>query len=96
LDKTFGVNISRYISPNGNVNIIRHVLFEGNVYDEYAVGLDMENIGMKVMQPTILKMNIQANDADGWEDEYLTEAGFMLMLESTHGVLKNIGGAAVT
>jgi hypothetical protein len=95
-DQTFGIKIHRYLSGHGVLNLVRTVLFEGQTYDEYAVCLDLENVQMRVMQDTILKQNVQANDEDGWKDEYLTEAGFMLELEKTHGLLTNVGGAAVT
>lgn len=95
-DKTFGIHITKYISPHGVVNIINNFIFEGDTYDEYAALVDLENVGMKVMQPTTLRTNIQANDIDGWEDEYLTEAGMLVRQEKTHAVLTNVGGSAVT
>ena len=96
-DQTFGLNITRYVSPHGNLNLVREVLFQDSgVYDEYSYGVDMENLEMKVMQDTIQKKNIQNNDVDGWIDEYLTEATIKIKLEKTHARLTNVGGSAVT
>jgi hypothetical protein len=96
-DKTYGINMTKYLSGHGTVMLINegHVL-EGDTYDEYAMLVDLDNVGMKVMQNTLLRPNIQANDADGWEDEYLSEIGFVCRQEKTHAILTNIGGSAVT
>jgi hypothetical protein len=38
---------------------------------------------------TKLRTNIQAPGLDGWQDEYLTEAGLEVRLEKVHGILSN-------
>lgn len=95
--QTFGVNVHKYISAHGMVMLVNTLMFgDSGTYDEYIALVDMENIGMKTMQDTVLRQNIQAPDIDGWEDEYLTEAGLVVRMEKTHSVLKNVGGSAVT
>jgi hypothetical protein len=37
-----------------------------------------------------LNTNIQNNDVDGWEDEYLSETGLHVTNEATHGVMYGI------
>jgi hypothetical protein len=62
----------------------------------YGLVVDLENIKLRYMSGKdgnrlgMLRTNIQANDADGEEDEYLSELGLQLMLESAHGVLKGV------
>ena len=90
-DKTFGLAINRYLSPHGELNLVRTVIFEGDVYDDYMFGVDMANLEMRVMQDTILRQNIQANDADGWVDEFLTEATLIVEQEKTHMQGSNVG-----
>jgi hypothetical protein len=54
----------------------------------YGLVVDLENVKLRYMSGKegnrlgMLRTNIQANDADGEEDEYLSELGLQLMLES--------------
>ena len=80
-DKTYGISITQYLSPHGTVNIINCPLFdEVTTYGGYAFLVDLESIAYRFLanRDTRLKTHIEDNDADGEEDEYLTEAGFEL------------------
>ncbi|HHY44809.1 MAG TPA: DUF5309 domain-containing protein [Firmicutes bacterium] len=90
-DKTYGVQIIRYLSAHGELNIVKSKTLEKG-YAGWAVGIDLENIVYRPLQgrDTKLKTNIQANDLDGWKDEYLTEFGMQVKLEKTHAVLKGV------
>jgi hypothetical protein len=98
-EETFGLAITQYISSHGVVNLIKSKLFEGNgptaataILAGLAYLIDIENLAYRFMDDTFLRTNIQSNDADGWADEYLTEAGLQCGLEKTHAVLKNADG----
>jgi hypothetical protein len=90
----YGLHVTQYISSHGELNIVKEPLFEGSVYGGYATALDLENISYKYLErrDTALKTNIQDNDADGRRDEYLTEAGLMVQLPQTHGLLTGVTG----
>jgi hypothetical protein len=90
-EQTFGLNITRYISPHGELNIIKHRLLE-KAYDGWAIGLDLKNLWYRPLQgrDTILKTNIQDNDEDAEKDEYITECGLMLTLGQTHAIMKGV------
>ena len=93
-EQTFGLNITRYVSPHGEVNLIKHRLLE-NAYDGYGIALDLKNLWYRPLRKrdTILKTNIQNNDEDQEKDEYITECGLQLNLEKTHGVMTGVTGA---
>uniref|UniRef100_A0A832I0Z0 Phage major capsid protein n=1 Tax=Eiseniibacteriota bacterium TaxID=2212470 RepID=A0A832I0Z0_UNCEI len=96
-DKTYGIAIAQYLSPHGEVLIISHDMLEGagatnQEYGGYAFLVDLENVMYRPLQnrDTRLKMNVQANDQDGEKDEYITEAGLMVVQEKTHAILKDV------
>jgi hypothetical protein len=96
-DKTYGIAIAQYLSPHGEVMIVKHDMLEGSVatnqeYGGYGYLIDLENVFYRPLQnrDTRLKMNIQANDSDTQKDEYITEAGIMVIQEKTHGILKDL------
>lgn len=92
-DKTYGVQITRYLSAHGELNIVKSKTLEKG-YAGWGVGIDPENIFYRPLQgrDTKLKANIQNNDVDGWKDEYLTEFGMQVKLEKTHAVIKGVTG----
>lgn len=91
-DDVFGLTIMKYISSHGEVNLIKSKVFEGPQTKGMAFLVDIENLGYKYMDDTFLRTNIQANDADGWADEFLSEVTLTCMMEKTHAILKNTDG----
>lgn len=87
--ETYGVQIWRYVSPHGTLNIIKHPLLKGTVYGNYAVALDMESLTYRFLKnrDTKLLTNRQAPGADQRTDEYLTEAGLMMEQEKRHAIM---------
>ena len=94
-EDTYGIALSEYLSFHGRLYIVTSKTFEKE-YAGMALGVDMENIQYRPLngRDTSLKTNIQAEDYDGWKDEYFTEAGMQVRLEQTHAVLKGVTSAA--
>ena len=76
LDTTYGMKISTWVTAFGTVNIVHNPLFVQD-YAGYAFMMDMESFVYRFMnnRDTSLQTNIQAPDADGEVDQYLTECG---------------------
>jgi hypothetical protein len=91
-DKTYGLSVVKYVSPHGELNMVRNRLFTGATYGSYCAVLDLEDkaIQQRVLRDTKFKTNIQDNDEDSWKDEYITEAGIEVKLADRHSVLYNI------
>lgn len=92
-DTTYGVNIVKYVTPFGTVNIVNMNLFtEVTVYTGYAYLIDIDCLAYRYIadSDTKLKTNIQDNSADGEEDEYLTECGLEFSQEKKCGLLYNV------
>lgn len=89
-DRFYGLRIKRYESYHGDLYIVPSRVLEKE-YRGVAFGVDMDYIFYRPLQgrDTKLKTNIQANDADGWRDEYLTEVGLQVRLEKVHAKLLN-------
>lgn len=94
-DKTYGLNIQRYVSPHGELNLVNTVLFsEVSAWNGRAYALDLSNLKYRFLQnsDTNLETNIQNNDEDGQKDQYLTEAGLEMRLEKTHALIYGVTG----
>lgn len=87
--KEWGLSIMEYISPFGMISIVYHRLLS-QVLNGHAIAVDLDKVEEKALQPTITKLNIQANDYDGFKDEILTEAGLQVMNQARHGYFYNI------
>lgn len=79
-DKTYGVQISTYLSSWGSVNLVYNPLFVQD-YDGMAVLLDFDTLEYNYLnangknRDTKLYINRQAPGVDGEINEYLTECG---------------------
>ncbi len=85
---TYGVRILDYITAHGTLHLIKHKLLTGTPFGNYCVVLDMTNLTYKYLQnrDTKLLTNRQGPGDDEIIEEYLTEAGLKVSLESTHAV----------
>lgn len=85
---TYGVRIFQYITAHGTLNLIKHKLLTGTPFGNYIVVTDMVNLTYKFLQnrDTKLLTNRQSNGDDELVEEYLTECGLKIALESTHAV----------
>lgn len=91
-DKTYGISVMQWVSPFGLVNIVLQNIFtEVTTYAGYAYLLDMEGKEYRYLtgRDTKLKTNIQANDADAEEDEYISECGLEHRQEKRDSLLYN-------
>lgn len=92
-DKTYGLSVMQWVSPFGLVNIVLQNIFtETTTYSGYAYLLDMEGKEYRYLtgRDTRLKTNIQANDADSEEDEYISECGLEHRQEKKDALLYNV------
>lgn len=87
MDKTYGLNVTRYATPHGMLDLVLHPLLRTG-YSGTLVALAMEDIHYKPLKgrDTKLMTNIQDNDEDGERDQYITEAGIMLRMPKKHGI----------
>ena len=70
----FGVMMKRYVSGQGQVDLVAHKSWNDSaVYNGYAFIVDMDTVYDRPLRPTRLRPDVQAPDADGYKDEYLTE-----------------------
>lgn len=92
-DKTFGIDVQQWLTPFGMVNIVNSNLFtEVTTYAGYAYLVDptQPEYAYLTDSDTRLKTNIQDNDADGEEDEYITEGGLRFWNEKKGSVLYGV------
>ncbi len=89
-EDTYGLRLKKFTSYHGDLYVVPSQTLE-NDYRGLGFGVDMDNVNYRPLKgrDTKLRTNIQANDADGWRDEYITEAGLQVRLPATHCVLEN-------
>lgn len=63
-----------------------------NQYGGWAFYVNMDNIQLNVLRDTELLKDRQANDADSYDEEYLTEFTLKVEQERTHGIITGVTG----
>jgi len=88
---SYGMKISRYVTAFGTINIVHNPLFVQD-YASYAFMLDMESFVYRFLnnRDTSLQTNIQAPDADGQVDQYLSEVGLQREQAAKHSLLLGV------
>jgi hypothetical protein len=91
-DKTYGVEVRKWVSSFGTLNIVLHPMFDGE-YAGYGVVLDMETIKHRPLQnrDTVLQTNIQDAGDDEVTDQYMTECGLARVNFQKNALIKNVG-----
>ena len=91
VETTYGMKISTWVTAFGTINIVHNPLFVQD-YAGYAFMMDMESFAYRFMnnRDTSLQTNIQAPDADGEVDQYLTECGLQREQASKHALLLGV------
>lgn len=93
----FGVKVASFISGAYGWNVPVVVKREwndfsqsaGSGYGSWAFIIDFSNVSLRPLRSTQFLTGRQANDADGIDEEYLTELSLEFQQESTHAIIKN-------
>lgn len=88
--KTYGMELQKWVLPQGTVFVKTHPLF--NVHGLYKNSMFVLNPAAIIYRPlrdTKMEDNIQANDADTQKGQWLTEAGIEARHEKTMAYLGN-------
>jgi hypothetical protein len=90
-ESTLGLKVGKYESVHGVLSIVRQPLFVGKDA-QFAFILDPNHMWYVYHQGRDTKLieNIQANDVDGAEEEYLTDCSAEYNLEAAFARLENI------
>lgn len=93
METSYGMKIAQWESTHGTINLVKHP-FLINDWSGYAFLLDLDAFRYRYVagRDTTLNMNIQANDADGQTDEFLTECGLERKNAPTCSMLKGVIG----
>lgn len=100
-DKTYGVAITQYLSPQGSVNLVREYMLENaggvsssSYYAGYGFALALEELTYRYLQnrDVQLETDIQANGDDCYKDQYICEVSLEMHQEKMHGRLLGVTG----
>jgi hypothetical protein len=95
---TYGMNIQRWLTPFGELNLKVHPLMSENAtFNKWAFVFDMSQLRYRYLKgrDTRFLANRQAPDIDAVNDEYMTEAGLEGRHENTHAICKNMSAVVV-
>jgi hypothetical protein len=93
---TYGMSVTHYTSPFGDLNLVYHRMLEGTKYGGYIIVVDMEEVAYRYLgndsksRDTKVLQERQPRDQDGTKSEYLSEIGLQFGQQRTHGVLTGI------
>ena len=99
--KKYGLNIQSVETPHGVWRVVRDWTLEDGVsgkngFGGMAFSVDIDNIeycylkGNGVSRDTKVEMDIVQGGADGKKDQIISEYGFKIKLEKTHGLLYDV------
>lgn len=90
-DQQLGIKVGSYVSSHGMLKVVRQPLFVGKDA-QYCYLLDLNHLAYvsHVERDTKLVENIQANDVDGFEEEYITDCSLDLEIEAAHARFEGI------
>lgn len=90
-EKTYGVEVRKFISSFGTLNIVRHPMFD-NQYAGIGAVLDLGTVKHCPLanRDTMLETNIQENDADEQVDQYKSEVGLQRTNFEKNALLKGV------
>lgn len=90
-NSTYGIAMRTYVSSQGTVDIVTHKDWNDSaVYGGYVFLVDMDAVVERPLRPTKLVPDVQANDADGFKDEYKTETTIQVIWEARHALLTGV------
>jgi len=94
LASSYGMQIGKWVTAFGTVNLVHNPLFVGSVYGGAAFLLDMECFKYRYMnnRDTKLYTNVQSPDVDGQIDQYVSEVGLQRMQASKCAYLYGVTG----
>lgn len=85
---SYGIGMTRYVTPFGNLMVKTHPQFRQiSGAEKMGLLLDTADLRYRYVDDTALLKDRQTNDTDGVMDEYLTECGLEMLQEKTHGLI---------
>lgn len=89
---SYGMSLQSFVIPQGRLLFKTHPLFNRHPKLRYAmVGLNAAGIVDRALRKTTFEDNIQPNNADYREGQWITESGPELHFEKSHFFLTNVG-----
>lgn len=90
--KLYGMEMTKIVLPQGTIYLRTHPLFTQHPQLSYSMlGIAPQGLRDRVLRATKFKDNIQPNDADYRQGEWITESGLELNYEKLHFYMSNVG-----
>lgn len=88
----FGLNILRWESPHGVLNIVRHELFDTGLYANAMLVFDPDHLELRHLEGAITMFTTDVGEArfDRFEDSWLSEVGLQVAVPESLALLTGI------
>lgn len=94
--KLYGMELTKLVLPQGTLYLRTHPMFSQHPALSYSMlGIAPQGIRDRVLRATKFKDNIQPNNADYKQGEWITESGLELNYEKLHFYMSNVGNRLV-
>lgn len=94
--KLYGMELTKLVLPQGTIYLRTHPMFNQHPNLTYSMlGIAPQGLRDRVLRATKFKDNIQPNDADYKQGEWITESGLELNYEKLHFYMSNVGNRLV-
>lgn len=95
-DNAFGLAIRRFITPHGELNLVKVPLFSYTGHTGLAVALSMKNVRLAYQGAGMTRKmaNVEDKGTDGYQHNWRTASGLDLRLPETHGYLDGVTGGS--
>ena len=90
-EQGIGINVGRFVTSHGSLMLTPVNIFDGE-HAGYMFIVDLNHVRYVYHQGrnTQLLKDRQANDIDGYQEEYRTDCGLEVSLEAAHGLAKGL------
>lgn len=89
MDTVLGIKAMEYQSPHGKIMVIKSPILD-YAHQDYAFLVDLNHVRYTYFDDTSLLKDREANGIDGVEEEFLSDIGLEVTIESSHALLKGL------
>ena len=92
----YGMNVTKYHSPHGTINIVRHRQFTTGIYQYAGLIVDPNHVSLRFINEgvTSFKTDVGLEGNDEYEDSWLTEVGLQVTIPQSLALITNVQAAA--
>ncbi len=91
-EENYGIRVRKYITPHGELSLVRHKMLQGEVWGKAGIVVDMNNVKQRVLKNSdvTMKTNVQTALTDGLQEQLICEIGLELSQQEHFALVHNV------